>query len=288
MSLKLTTTVDSRGFNKALRELAAVTDRTLDEVLKQQARLAVKDAISLTPPFHKFGTSTSRKHLKAGENAIERDLNNIFSQASESFIDASIAANGGSRRFIKRQFTNKKGEVYLQDWADASTSMSDMEPFHKSRLRSGNSSGGKSGRNRGRTKGGGKYDKTIGRWKEEVRMVVPYANLDRYKKQIKARVGYLKDGWSTAAYRLGLKQQRWVARHDAPGGYREKLGKKVVEKFIIFSNGVPYMKKTGLSDRILAQVYKNRVSRMESQTKRIFRASAAGKFTSNAAKFVKF
>ena len=43
-----------------------------------------------------------------------------------------------------------------------------------------------------------------------------------------------------------------------------------------------------LSDRILAQVYKNRVSRMESQTKRIFRASAAGKFTSNAAKFVKF
>ena len=120
MSLKLTTTVDSRGFNKALRELAAVTDRTLDEVLKQQARLAVKDAISLTPPFHKFGTSTSRKHLKAGENAIERDLNNIFSQASESFIDASIAANGGSRRFIKRQFTNKKGEVYLQDWADSS------------------------------------------------------------------------------------------------------------------------------------------------------------------------
>ena len=288
MSLKLTTTVDSRGFNKALRELAAVTDRTLDEVLKQQARLAVKDAISLTPPFHKFGTSTSRKHLKAGENAIERDLNNIFSQASESFIDASIAANGGSRRWIQRKFTNKKGEVYLQDWADASTSMSDMEPFHKSRLRSGNSSGGKSGRNRGRTKGGGKYDKTIGRWKEEVRMVVPYANLDRYKKQIKARVGYLKDGWSTAAYRLGLKQQRWVARHDAPGGYREKLGKKVVEKFIIFSNGVPYMKKTGLADRILAQVYKNRVSRMESQTRRIFRQSAAGRFTSNAARFVRF
>ena len=48
------------------------------------------------------------------------------------------------------------------------------------------------------------------------------------------------------------------------------------------------MKKTGLADRILAQVYKNRVSRMESQTRRIFRQSAAGRFTSNAARFVRF
>ncbi|MCP4887972.1 MAG: hypothetical protein GY904_15310 [Planctomycetaceae bacterium] len=284
MSLKTTVTVDTRGLNKAIRELAAVTDKTLDEVLHQQAKLAVKDAIALTPPFQKFGSATSRKHLKAGENAITRDLNNVFTPSNESFIDAAITANNGSRRFITRKHRKKDGTVFLTDWAIASTSMSEMEPFHKARLRSGNAMG----RGRGRIKGGGKGSKDTGRWKEEHRMVVPYGNLHKYAKQIKARVGFAKDGWSTAAYKLGLKVQRWIARHDAPGGYQAKLGKGVREKFIQFSNAVSYIKHTGLEARILKQVYKNRQSRMTSQVKRIFRASAAGKLSSSAAKFVAF
>jgi hypothetical protein len=284
MSLKTTVTVDTRGLNKAIRELAAVTDKTLDEVLHQQAKLAVKDAIALTPPFQKFGSATSRKHLKAGENAITRDLNNVFTPSNESFIDAAITANNGSRRFITRKHRKKDGTVFLTDWAIASTSMSEMEPFHKARLRSGNASG----RGRGRIKGGGKGTKDTGRWKEEHRMVVPYNNLKKYAAQIKARVGFAKDGWSTAAYKLGLKVQRWIARHDAPGGYQSKLGKGVREKFIQFSNAVSYIKNTGLEARIIAQVYKNRQKRMELQVKRIFRASAAGKLSSSAAKFVSF
>ena len=284
MSIKTTVTVDTRGLSKALRELAAVTDKTLDETLKQQAKLAVKDAISLTPPFQKFGSATSRKHLKAGESAIERDLNNVFTPSNESFIDSAITANNGSRRFITRKHRKKDGTVFLTDWAIASTSISEMEPFHKSRLRSGNASG----RGRGRIKGGGKGTKDTGRWKEQHRMVVPYNNLAKYAKQIKARVGFAKDGWSTAAAKLGLKVQRWIARHDAPGGYQEKLGKGVREKFIKFSNAVSYIKDTGLESRILAQVYKNRQKRMESQVKRIFRASAAGKLSGTAAKFVSF
>jgi len=284
MSLKTTVTVDTRGLNKAIRELAAVTDKTLDEVLHQQAKLAVKDAIALTPPFQKFGSATSRKHLKAGENAITRDLNNVFTPSNESFIDAAITANNGSRRFITRKHRKKDGTVFLTDWAIASTSMSEMEPFHKARLRSGNASG----RGRGRIKGGGKGTKDTGRWKEEHRMVVPYNNLKKYAKQVKDRVGFAKDGWSTAAYKLGLKVQRWIARHDAPGGYQSKLGKGVREKFIQFSNAVSYIKNTGLEARIIAQVYKNRQKRMELQVKRIFRASAAGKLSSSAAKFVTF
>ena len=284
MSIKTTVTVDTRGLSKALRELAAVTDKTLDETLKQQAKLAVKDAISLTPPFQKFGSATSRKHLKAGESAIERDLNNVFTPSNESFIDSAITANNGSRRFITRKHRKKDGTVFLTDWAIASTSMSEMEPFHKSRLRSGNASG----RGRGRIKGGGKGTKDTGRWKEQHRMVVPYNNLAKYAKQIKARVGFAKDGWSTAAYKLGLKVQRWISRHDAPGGYQAKLGKGVREKFIQFSNAVSYIKDTGLESRILKQVYANRQKRMESQVKRIFRASAAGKLSGTAAKFVSF
>ena len=284
MSIKTTVSVDTRGLNKAIRELAAVTDKTLDETLKQQAKLAVKDAISLTPPFQKFGSATSRKHLKAGESAIERDLNNVFTPSNESFIEAAIAANKGSRRFITRKPRKKDGTVFLTDWAIASTSIGEMEPFHKSRLRSGNSGG----RGSGRIKGGGKGTKDIGRWKEQHRMVVPYENLKKYAKQVKDRVGFAKDGWSTAAYKLGLKVQRWIARHDAPGGYQAKLGKNVREKFIQFSNAVSYIKDTGLEARILKQIYANRQKRMESQVKRIFRASAAGKLSSTAAKFVKF
>ena len=284
MSIKTTVSVDTRGLNKAIRELAAVTDKTLDETLKQQAKLAVKDAISLTPPFQKFGSATSRKHLKAGESAIERDLNNVFPPSNESFIEAAIAANKGSRRFITRKHRKKDGTVFLTDWAIASTSIGEMEPFHKSRLRSGNSGG----RGSGRIKGGGKGTKDIGRWKEQHRMVVPYQNLKKYAKQVKDRVGFAKDGWSTAAYKLGLKMQRWIARHDAPGGYQAKLGKNVREKFIQFSNAVSYIKDTGLEARILKQIYANRQKRMESQVKRIFRASAAGKLSSTAAKFVKF
>jgi len=287
MNITTTVTVDTRGLSKALRELAAVTDKTLDETLKQQAKLAVKDAIALTPPFQKFGSATSRKHLKAGESAIRRDLANAFAQAPESLIEAQIAANG-SNRWITQELRKKDGTVFLTDWAVASTSLSDMERHHKDLLRDGNSSGGKGGRNRGRIAGGGKYDKTIGRWKEEIRMVVPPAKWSKYRDKVFKRIGFAKDGWSTAAYKLGLKVQRWIARHDAPGGYQEKLGKGVREKFIQFSNAVSYIKETGLESRILAQVYKNRQKRMESQVKRIFRASAAGKLSGTAAKFVSF
>lgn len=284
MSIKTTATVDTRGLNKAIRELAAMTDKTLDETIAQQAKLAVKDAISLTPPFQKFGSATSRKHLKAGESAIDRDLNNVFTPSNESFIDSAITANNGSRHFITRKHRKKDGTVFLTDWAVASTSMSEMEPFHKSRLRGGNAMG----RGRGRIKGGGKGSKDIGRWKEEHRMVVPYENLKKYKKQIKARVGFAKDGWSTAAKRVGLKVQRWIARHDAPGGYQAKLGKGVRDKFIQFSNAVSYIKETGLANRIISQVYKNRQKRMESQVKRIFRSKPSGKFAALGVKLVKF
>lgn len=266
MSIKFTATVDSRDFDRALKELTAFTDKTLDEALRQQAKLAVKDAVKLTPPFHKFGSATSRKHLKAGEGAIERDLNNVFTGASASFIESGIVANNGSRHFITRKHRTKDGKVFLTDWAIASTSMADMEPFHKSRLRRGSASG----KRRGRIKGGGKGDKNIGRWKEEFRMVVPYGNLAKYKKEVKSKVGYLKDGWSKAIYRLGLKAQRWIGRHDAPGGYSEKFGKQ--EKFVSFSNGVPYMNETGMAGRILKYVYKSRIEKMEKQMARIIRS----------------
>ncbi len=287
MSLKTTATVDTRGLNKALRELAAMTDQTLDETLKQQAKLAVKDAVSLTPPFQKFGSATSRKHLKAGENAIRRDLANAFAQAPESLIEAQIAANG-SNRWITRELRKKDGTVFLTDWAIASTSISDMERHHKDLLRSGSSSGGKGGRNRGRIAGGGKFDKTIGRWKEEIRMVVPPAKWAKYRDKVFKRIGFAKDGWSNAAKQVGLKMQRWIARHNAPGGYQAKLGKGVREKFIQFSNGVSYIKETGLASRIIAQVYKNRQKRMESQVKRIFRSKPSGKLAALGVKFVKF
>ena len=82
--------------------------------------------------------------------------------------------------------------------------------------------------------------------------------------------------------------QRWIARHNAPGGYQAKLGKGVREKFIQFSHGVSYIKETGLGSRLIAQVYKNRQMRMESQVKRIFRSKPSGKLAALGVKFVKF
>ncbi len=73
-----------RWFEEDVKKIAALTGRTLVDALKQQAGLAARDAMRVTPPFGKspikeaFGVQR-----KMGNNAIEKDVSMTFKPLKE-------------------------------------------------------------------------------------------------------------------------------------------------------------------------------------------------------------
>ena len=87
---------DDRAFRAALKRFDEKSRRSRSEVLKDQARLFVKDVILITPPNKDF-----KANRKGGETAIKADLRKIMRQSSSS--KASNDAEGIHVRFRDSQ-----------------------------------------------------------------------------------------------------------------------------------------------------------------------------------------
>ena len=98
--------LDDRAFRTALKRFDANSKRTRGEVLKEQARLFVKDVILVTPPNKNF-----KENRRGGETAIRNDIKKILKQAKKGDSDAaSIHAKFRDRttgRVNKRNLKNK-------------------------------------------------------------------------------------------------------------------------------------------------------------------------------------
>jgi hypothetical protein len=158
-------------------------------ILADEARLFLKQAIRLTPP----------KTKAQGEQAIQDDLSRIFSGGNKSFLEHVIEITGKDHD-IQHWFTNKRGEKYLMDVNYISPDGDGMYQFHQ-----------KNRTKRGRTTTAGQFTRDIGRWKEHNKMIVGYAERDRYFERTKARVGMRKSGWAQAYLEMGGKLPKWIS-----------------------------------------------------------------------------
>ena len=68
---------DDREFRAALKRFEAGSKKTREQVLKDQARLFVKDVILITPPNKDF-----KANRKGGETALKADIAKIMRQSS--------------------------------------------------------------------------------------------------------------------------------------------------------------------------------------------------------------
>ena len=107
---------DDRAFRAALKRFDEKSRRSRSEVLKDQARLFVKDVILITPPNKDF-----KANRKGGETAIKADLRKIMRQSSSSKAsnDAKIpdwiARHGKGRGGIKITFTLSECRIVISN-----------------------------------------------------------------------------------------------------------------------------------------------------------------------------
>tara|TARA_B100001250_G_scaffold409962_1_gene435401 strand:+ start:1153 stop:2049 length:897 start_codon:yes stop_codon:yes gene_type:complete len=283
--------VQHKLFMRALRKFSEVTRKSSTKVLKDVAKLVVRDAMSLTPPNHKDfvrandkGNIPWKKQKEMGENAIIYDL--LGTRASNK-------EHGGVFRVRKKQtfarakelqktlgkdmagmqhaiWATKEGKVYgvEKNLYQPDASIGTMRKHHY-KYRGAN----------GRVSRGGREDVTIGRHVFIDKMFVTPQKMNAYMKYLKKRIGQAKAGWNAAAQRLKTsKIPKWVKMHGTSGGSVRVDLNNYIHPTITIQNKVGYAQKHGAAIGIVRKALK-------SQTKNLMvRIEAAMKHAARKAK----
>ena len=189
-------TVDIRPLMAKLKAIPGAMQEVIVPLVKQEARLFVRDVVNVTPPSSKGKTGIQAK--KQGEAAVARDIAKVYGTPSKVYLRLRAKAAGLERAYWK---AIKEKNVKTIERIRRSLSEISFDDFqvpigfdqgvaHQMR------------RKRGRVKGD-QVDYIIDDPKE----------LRRYVKKMQARVGLLASGWVRAARKLGQPLPGWVTRH---------------------------------------------------------------------------
>lgn len=285
--MKVTAALDRGHWTNQLQKLADVMGQTMDEVVKGQARLIIRDCIRMTPPFtnkpYKPLTESFKDQHKAGKDAVRKSILRVFKPANsfwsltadkdgnkgELAKAAAKAAKRGNLDEMKRLVPRSKAiqrAVALERMADASTFDATRDP--------------KTGKPR---KGFGGIlihrgtVPTFGPAKTE-KGVTNYGGLLKLYKAKVAKIGIAKAGWLHAADQLGLKKKEapaWARKHKSKASgssvYRFVEG---VKASVVCGNGVPYIQAKGAELRIVQAAMKNRDRNLYKQISMAMKAKA--------------
>jgi hypothetical protein len=185
--------LDTSRLNRALGDvLDALMGRgdlsDARELLRQEGKLFTRQAIRFTPP----------KSRQQGEQAIERELGSLFSEADQHtldeigskhglhHIDAYLALRGGG-----------KGNVVHLQWENLDPTGERMQEYHNAYRNA-----------RGRVP---LRKQRKGMWAS--RVVVPKGMKEPYIERVKKHVGRWKASWCKLAGVLGVNVPSWIAAH---------------------------------------------------------------------------
>lgn len=209
-----TVSIDRPALQAALRQFIRDTGRSMTRVVKQQARLFLRDLIGATPPFgkHPFRRKSNDEgegesyleQRRIGERATRRDVKRVYRKFSvlirwfERHGQAHLAhyltqlMERGDAQEITKVLRNLRGTNL-----NRVTVRQMVEPaIHEARRNE-----------RGRV--------THQRSDE---FVLNERSLDKYIEEKVSHVGRAKAGWITAALGLGLGAlPNWIRRHSTPG-----------------------------------------------------------------------
>lgn len=175
--------VDFSELNKAIATYAVAAGKELSAVLKDEARLLVKEVINLTPPAG--GGVIGNAAKKRGEAAVERDIGGLF-----------VGKRLKGRREIKKVFgRTPKKKIFVK----TKELHPDVRAIYDARSAKDRFQG---------------HFITRG---QKAAFYVDAAKLTALRVAQKKKVGKLASGWVPALKALDSSGQSWVERHLATG-----------------------------------------------------------------------
>ncbi len=193
----------------------------VSNILIDQHRLLTKTVVNFTPPsLLNAGGGAHGQDRKRGEDAVQRDLYALISEARPQLLDR-IGSQFGLRNIDTYITTRNKEKIHLL-WENIDPSGSRLKELHN---RYRNPRTGRPWRQAPSAKG---------EWKS--RIVVTAGTRAAYVKEAQSHVGRWKAKWALAAVRLGWdKCPGWISRHFGQDGavFSADL-KNPGEPFILF------------------------------------------------------
>lgn len=237
--------IDWPLFETTFRRFASLTDKSLEDELKNQAALFVIDAIKVTPPFHQGVGQGISAAKRAGEKSIARNMDRIF-----------VGVNLVGSRKITHLFgrTDVPGLPFIVPTTEKYPDVAGIYELKK------------------------RFAKTQAR--RGMRMSGPPLTVDRrkvqkvYRAEVK-KVGFLAGGWNIAAQRLGAgnKVPAFARRHAAAPG-------QIIVDFrperlrIVLENQVKYADYVGGLQKRASFALRKRVHAMQKQIPHLIRRAA--------------
>lgn len=234
--------LDAPWFERTFARFAALSTRSIEDELKNQARLFVIDAIRVTPPFHQGVGQNASTAKKAGEKSIGANLDRLF-------MPRDLV---GSRK-ITHLFgrTDVPGLPYTVPTRERFPDVQGLydEEKGKAKLRA--------------RRGMRFFQKNIPVSRVKVRRI--------YRAEIK-KVGWLAGGWNAAAMELGAgaKVPAFVRRHAAAPG-QVQIDFQPHRLRIVLINQVRYADYVGGLQKRAGFALRKRADAMQHQIPRLIR-----------------
>lgn len=247
--------VDPRSleqFKTAMDKIVAISGKTMREALQQQAGLAARDAMKVTPPFGDHSVKEPYgKQKRVGWKAVEHDIDLVFRPVDDYRLvrDEWHYRHGDLGQRIRKAL--KKNDFVLAEWLLKTAGLKPLaviaeatEQLHKDKF-------DKNFRVRGR-----KY------------AVKNKASIGRLKLMLQRRVGIAKAGWLHAFEKYGRDLgdvKKWIADKRALARGMAFDSTERDNPAVTISNDVPYVQQ--VADDLIPLVMSLRMKAVKSNAK---------------------
>lgn len=232
--------VDDRKFQRALRNFYSGTQKDRSDILKAQGRLIAVNLAFQTAPF---GTDKGAK-LK-GEISVRADVNRVYKGVPVTHREIWNSGKGADLNFIQGSRQAAAAFVRMMRAGKFAEAEKLLDDLNLDRYRGTSVGPFDSGAAIKKARYGNRRKVSRNQFAELV--VKNQPALNRYAKQVMARVGLAKAGWASPAKYLGGTRgiPSWVTRHtDGRAlGSIDDQSQRSARPFIRITNHVPYVSK---------------------------------------------
>ena len=272
--------LETAAFENQMRRLAAATKRTLPDVLSQAARVVVRNAITLTPPFDpKRGDRRAAAGLDpnkavswgeqkaVGNRAVEKDLKKLFKAWEKAGVFRSEGGTEKGRRLSRAiAAALRAGKVTLANqllergrWKEKVVGWV-TRPLH-------DGARNKRGRVLARSAANPAY------------IVANAGSVNDFTKKKLKFIGYAKSGWARAFIALGGKLPAWLRQEHGHGVFQRSGGND--KPSVTVGNSLGWLQATGAELRIMematAGMHRSFPQYIEKTMRALIRKERAGK-----------